>query len=294
MRRLNCAKRTVRSLAATIVTHRMLPGGSPDDRLLALALAQNGIETHFAVWDEASIDWAAAPITIVRSTWDFYHAPARWAAWIHRVSDITTLINAPEVLLWSSDKRYLRDLDSCGVACVPTMVVESPAVDSLAGIAGRCGWDDVVVKPTVAASAFGAKRFAEAEFSDAGEAHLVALLQRGAALVQPYMAAVEFERERSLVYISGEFTHAYTKPAFSEVSDGTMRIIGYSPNTYELQAAESAIAAIPWSPVYARVDLVVSDTGPLLMELELVEPDLGLRLSDYAMRKFATAISAAF
>jgi glutathione synthase/RimK-type ligase-like ATP-grasp enzyme len=283
----------MRRMAATIVTHRTLSDGAPDDQLLARTLAHYGIETHFAVWDEASIDWAAAPVTIVRSTWDFYRAPAQWFAWIHRVSNITTLINAPDVLLWSSDKRYLRDLDSCGVACIPTIVVEPAAVDSLAAIAGRRGWDDIVVKPTIAASAFGAKRFSEAEFSDAGQAHLVALLERGAALVQPYLSAVEIERERSLVFISGEFTHAYTKPAFSRVSDGTMRITKYTPNTHELRAAAFAIAVTPGSPVYARVDLVVSDTGPLLMELELVEPDLGLRLSDYAVRKLATAISAA-
>lgn len=279
--------------SAAIVTHRNLPDGSPDDRLLALALAQRGIKALFAVWDEASIDWAAAPITIVRSTWDFYRAPVQWTEWIQRVSDITTLINAPDVLLWSSDKRYLRDLDSCGIACVPTVVVESAAAESLAVIAGRYGWDDIVVKPTVAASAYGAKRISAAEFSDAGEAHLVALLARGAALVQPYLSAVEIERERSLVFIGGEFTHAYTKPAFSGVSDGTMRITKYVPTTRELLAAGSAIAAIPGSSVYARVDLVVSDTGPLLMELELVEPELGLRLSDHAVRKLATAISAA-
>ena len=278
---------------ATIVTHRALPAGSPDDRLLALALTRHGIETRFAVWDEASIDWEAAPITIVRSTWDFYRTPEQWTAWIHRVSDITTLINAPDVLLWSSDKRYLRDLDRRGVACVPTMVVEPTAVESLAGIAKQHGWDEIVVKPTVAASAFGAKRFSKAELSDSGQAHLVALLERGAALVQPYLSAVEIEGERSLIFISGEFTHAYTKPAFSAVSDGTARITRYDPDNDEFQAAVSAIEAIPGTPLYARVDLVVTDEGPLLMELELVEPDLGLRISDFAVRKFVAAISAA-
>jgi hypothetical protein len=29
--------------------------------------------------------------------------------------------------------------------------------------------------------------------------------------------------------------------------------------------------------LYARVDLVEGESGPMLMELELIEPDLGLR-----------------
>ena len=35
-----------------------------------------------------------------------------------------------------------------------------------------------------------------------------------------------------------------------------------------------AAAARPW--LYARVDLVETDEGPVLMELELIEPDLFL------------------
>ncbi len=44
------------------------------------------------------------------------------------------------------------------------------------------------------------------------------------------------------------------------------------------------------APAYARVDLVPSDDGPLVLELEVVEPDLGLRLDREATEAFVSAL----
>ncbi len=45
--------------------------------------------------------------------------------------------------------------------------------------------------------------------------------------------------------------------------------------------------AAPEQSTYARVDLVPSASGPLRMELELMEPDLGLRLMNHGAVAFA-------
>ena len=52
-------------------------------------------------------------------------------------------------------------------------------------------------------------------------------------------------------------------------------------------ALAQAVAAAPWATLYARVDLVPGDAGPLLMELALIEPDLGLRLKERAAAALA-------
>ncbi len=286
----------------TIVTHRAVPGGAPDDRLLADALHRRGMFARFAPWNDDAIDWRTTPVTIVRSAWDYYRDPAGWTAWIDAASSVTTIVNAPAVLRWNSDKRYLRDLEQRDVACVPTDIVEPGDPVPLAARAARRGWAEVIVKPAIGASAFGARRFAGAAVAGDGEAHLRMLLDRGHALVQPYLPAVDSARERSLVYIAGAFVHAFTKPAFSTDAAGATSIVAHRPSAEELALATAALAAADEAvhvaetrgrtpPLYARVDLVPAEAGPLLMELELVEPDLGLRLDPSAVECLADALA---
>jgi hypothetical protein len=47
---------------------------------------------------------------------------------------------------------------------------------------------------------------------------------------------------------------------------------------------------VPRDWVYARVDLVHTDRGPTLMELELIEPDLFFRLAPDAAGRMADAL----
>lgn len=301
--------------ALTIVTHQALPNGAPDDQLLAAALGRDGIAVRFAVWSDHTVRWEVTPLAIVRSTWDYYRTPAQWSAWLSRAAQATRLANPDAVLHWNSDKRYLLDLARRGVSCVPTEVVapaeekgaaaaEADARPILTSLARRRGWLDVVVKPAVAASAFGARRFAGAALSDHGEAHLQTLLVHGAVLVQPYVSALEHTPERSLVYIDGRFAHAFTKPAFSTNATGTTEARLYTPTVEEQTLADATLAAaratltdpshaFDGELLYARVDIVPTPDGPLLMELELIEPDLALRLSAESTELLAKAADRA-
>ena len=130
--------------------------------------------------------------------------------------------------------------------------------------------------------------------ADRAQAHLDALLIHGHALIQPFQDAVNDARERSLVYIGGAFSHAFTKPPFlSGVGDG-LGERPHAPGTAERLLAEHALESVPGAVTYARVDVVPTRDGPRLMELELIEPDLGLRLSPYSAEALARAILAVF
>lgn len=53
--------------------------------------------------------------------------------------------------------------------------------------------------------------------------------------------------------------------------------------------AQQVLAAAPELPLYARVDLIPDAGGALLMELELIEPDMALRLMPVAAERLALA-----
>jgi glutathione synthase/RimK-type ligase-like ATP-grasp enzyme len=276
----------------TIATHAAMPGGSTDDRVLADALKAAGTRVRLAVWNDPEIDWSLSARTVIRSTWDYHLDPGTWFAWLARVAPITRLINDAEVLRWSSDKRYLLDLERAGVAIVPTEHVSRGGRLDLAGFSAARGWSDLVVKPAIGASAKGAERFTGAAIGEQGQAHLDALLRNGDALVQPFQDAVEEARERSLVFIAGVFSHAFTKPPFLRGTGDGLGEALHEATDAEHRLAEAALGAAFGAAIYVRVDVVPTPVGPRLMELELIEPDLGLRLHPPAAAALASAINA--
>lgn len=261
----------------TIVTHSASPYGALDDELFGTSLQRCGLSVRFTVWNDPQADWTVSPLTVIRSTWDYYRHQQEWKFWLETVRSKTSLQNSVDVVLRNSDKCYLKDLSARGINCIPTLFVDQGSEVSLIEICKQCDWKDVVVKPGVAASAFGAARFSGEQIETAGEAHLQQLSGRGGVLVQPYLSNVETSLERSLVFVSGKFVHAYTKRAFNANSSGTTTIQRYNATSQEIDFALSALHAFVGETLYARVDLLPDAAGPVLMELELIEPDLGLR-----------------
>ena len=256
---------------------------------------RHGARVRLSVWNDPGVDWSQSGRIVIRSTWDYHLDPVAWFRWLSAASSVSRVINDSGVVRWNSDKRYLFDLERAGVAIVPTELVTRDRPVDLAGLCAARGWRDIVVKPAIGASAKGAERFTDAAVATVGgsaQAHLDALLIHGHALVQPFQDAVNDARERSLVYIGGAFSHAFTKPPFLRgVGDG-LGEQPHEPGAAERLLAEHALEAAPGAVTYARVDVVPTPDGPRLMELELIEPDLGLRLSPDSVEALAKAILA--
>lgn len=271
----------------TIVTHAGAPRGTTDDCALAAALAAIGATFRFAVWNDRNVNWSASPIAIIRSTWDYHLQPVTWRQWLDRVSWQTRLVNPPDLLRWNTDKRYLLALRESGVSVVPTLAIEHDEIGGLKAEIERHGWSEIVVKPAIAASAFGARRFGQAELREAID-HARTLAATGAVLVQPFEDGVLTDCERSLVMLGGRFSHAFTKPAFDKgAAGGRTSNAHHAPDPTELWLATAALAALAETPTYARIDLVPAAAGPLLMELELIEPHLALADHPPAARALA-------
>jgi glutathione synthase/RimK-type ligase-like ATP-grasp enzyme len=98
-------------------------------------------------------------------------------------------------------------------------------------------------------------------------------------LVQPFVPGIGEHGEWSLVFVDGRFTHAVRKRA----APGDFRVHDDYGGTVEREEpepalralAETALATIDQPLLYARVDLVRGrDDQPVVMEMELVEPEL--------------------
>ncbi|MBW3604008.1 MAG: hypothetical protein KY460_03670 [Actinobacteria bacterium] len=264
---------------------------------LIAALAGRGIASRLCVWDDATVDWAAWDLVVLRSTWDY---PRRYDAFVRWVTDVaaaTRVCNPPEVVTWNSDKRYLLELAGCGVGIVPSAVY-GPGSPVKLPDDGR-----FVVKPTVSAGAQDTVRYDRTGHADA-LAHTRRIQSQGRhVLVQPYVEHVDDRGETALVFMGGRFSHAIRK---GPILTGAPETVGglfaaedirpRTPTDHERAAAELALDALPFDRtdlLYARVDLLPGPDGtPLLLEVELVEPSLFLRFCDGAPDRLARSIAA--
>ena len=276
-----------------LATCAALPQGDEDAGLLVEALAEDNVDGRWVVWNDPTVDWHRWP-TVLRSTWDYPQHRAQFLEWIEAVP---MLYNPSNVVMWNSDKVYLRDLEQAGVPVTPTVVVPPGAEPEFPADA------QFVVKPSVGAGSRGVGRFGSAD-ADA-RAHVAQLHDAGrTVLVQPYVSGVDTAGETALIYLDGEFSHAVTKTAMlgqaqahSLVSDEVYveeAIDVRRPSPAELAVGDQAIAALGARfdvLLYARIDVVPGPTGPHVMEVELTEPSLYLSYDECAAQRFAGAIA---
>lgn len=246
------------------------------DADLPLLLAELGADAAVAVWDDPSVSWWSFDVVIVRSAWDYPGRRVEFLDWGRRVSSMASLWNPVDVLEWNTDKRYLERLAVDGIPIVPTTFVPSGEIPPPEALAG-----DIVVKPTVGGGSKGVRRVTDDP--SAAAAHVDTLHAAGCvAMIQPYRANIDAEGETGLVYLGGEFSHAFEKSAILAAPlewEGSLyvkeRIVPRVPTAEQRALADRVLAGLP-PTAYARVDLVPGAGGPELLELELTEPSLFL------------------
>ncbi|MEU5432193.1 hypothetical protein AB0G73_02320 [Streptomyces sp. NPDC020719] len=266
--------------------------------LIVDALRADGMAAQAVTWDAEHGDWGRFDLAVIRSTWDYAERHDEYLTWVDTASRATRLWNPAPVVHWNSDKRYLVELARRGVPVVPTRFL--PPGEAL-GAEAFDQADGVVVKPAVSAGARDTARYEPGRHTDAlGHARM--LLDQGrAVLVQPYLPLVE-EGERALVFLAGAFSHAIRKgPVLTEagVIDNARvphpGVAPYEPTQAELRAARAALAAVP-APgdlLFARVDLALGENRqPVVMELELIEPNLFLDTDPRGLERFVEAVAA--
>jgi hypothetical protein len=298
-------RRTVcndRCIDVALATFAQLPDGADWDRPLVDALASDGARVAHAAWDDPDVRWSRFDLVLIRSVFDYSQRRDEFVAWAKRVGE--RLHNPPAIVEWNSHKGYLGELAGDGLPVIPTVYVEPgerpPALDGT-----------VVVKPAVSAGGRDSGRFGPATHDQAR-----ALVERiGAsgrtAMVQPFLPSVETAGEGALVYFDGELSHTLRKGAVLPPDQVAPELEGlpglsaaaamFDPDLVraapasddEVELGDAVVAHLAErfgrTPLYARVDLVRAER-PLIMEIELIEPNFYFDEADGAAGRLAAAI----
>lgn len=271
-----------------------LPG--PEDQLLLEPLAEHGITGIPLAWDQSGEQSLDA--VLIRSAWNYWHHPVEFMNWLlEQEARGRQIINSLPILKWNLRKSYLCDLRDRGVDIVPTIVVAKGESVDLARLIAEQGWPRIIIKPMIGGDSYRLIT-ADADRAPRAQRILDKLAKRGGVLVQPLIPAIR-DGEWSLAFFDHAFSHAVCKIP----RDGDYRSQEqFGSRINKVRAAngmiiwaenvlEQAAAVIGDRLAYARVDAVLVEGQPQLMELELIDPHFFLSMQPGSANLFARAIS---
>ena len=248
-------------------------------------------------WRAPLAELAAFDLAYLGTPWDYTEAKDEFLERLEALEAAGVVVANPvEVIRWNSDKLYLKELAARGAVSIPTLWPDSAGPADVLAAFDHFGCDRLVVKRRVGAGAIGQDSFSR----DAPPPADWRMDQ--AAMIQPFLPAIQSEGEHSFIFVDGQFSHGLIKQA----SGGDYRIqslyggieIAVEPAPADRQAAEAVMAMLPFAaaPLYARIDMVRLDDGALaVIEAEVIEPylyplqgpEFGRRMADAMLRRLA-------
>lgn len=259
-----------------LVTDADHPELTSGDKLYAAALAARGCDVVVERWDDPA--WRSRPfdLVVLRSPWDTWQSVEKARAFDGFLDELARLPagavqNDPGLLRLGEDKANLGELArTAGVHHPDTVVLGDPR--EAADVVAERGWADGVVKPRFGGSGWGV------ELVSSG---IEPVQAAGGWIVQEHLPAI-VDGEIDLVVVDGAVSHAVRKvPAAGEWRTNWAfgpRWEVAEPPPVAVAAAASVIAALPTTPLYARVDGVVQDDRFVVIEVELISPSLFLTM----------------
>jgi glutathione synthase/RimK-type ligase-like ATP-grasp enzyme len=277
-----------------LITWAGLPQGAHSEQLLIPLLAANGVAARMVDWRDPSARFNQFDLLVLRSCWDYHLHVQEFTEWLHRTKRIAPILNYVDTVLWNSNKFYLRELQERGIPIVPTAFVSGDERIREALPAQMDSWEKVVVKPAISASAYKTRVL---ERGDVPPVDVLADLMGDADfLAQQFVPEIQTEGEISFIYIDGAYSHAVCK----RPARGDFRVQQEHGGTAELFDAPASLLhqarviadLVPEvsTSLYCRLDAVEKDGELILMELELIEPELFLGLAEGAAESFADAV----
>ena len=254
------------------------------------ALGWDVVETP---WRDSGTDWDGFDAVYICTPWDYPDDPDRFLEVLATIeASAALLVNPLEIVHWNLEKSYLRDLEMRGADIVPSRwfdAFEPARVNELF----ESEYQRIVVKPLVGANAadtYVLRQPVAEELID----ELADVFRERPFFVQPFIDSVVSEGEYSLFFLGGELSHAILKTPkpgdFRVQEEHGAEIRAVAPSDQLVSAAQRVLGLIEPQPMYARADFVrAADGRYLLMELELIEPSMYLRMETGAAERFARA-----
>jgi len=239
------------------------------------------------VWDETPINALSQyDCILLRTCWDYHLKYPAFRCWLGQLKTSgLNVVNPVQSLIWNSTKSYLIHLSATGIPVVPTYT--SNQLEKL--LTDYPHEPEFIVKPLISATAYNLRKIRRSDLRCSGIDH--------DSIIQPFIREIQENGEWSLIFFGTTFSHSVRKRPqshdFRVQSDfgGSVELIDPPEGVSKL--ADLVISTLPVHAHYCRVDIVQTKTDCLLMEIEMIEPELFIEgpvaISNY--KRFISGLS---
>jgi glutathione synthase/RimK-type ligase-like ATP-grasp enzyme len=269
-------------------------GWSIDTELSFPPLMTLGWTINVLPWRSDNVDWDQYDAVYIGTPWDYPEDPDHFMRMLESIDRSSAiLVNDIALVHWTMPKTYLRDLEERGAPIVRSIWSDDLGIDQLVDTFDRFGVNRVIVKPVISTNATDTYLL-ERDTVSVLSTELHETFANRPHIVQPFIENIQSEGEFSLFYFNRQFSHAIQKIPkrndFRVQEEYGATISAVDPEAALRKTADQVMQVVDPLPVYARADFVRGPDGRfLLMELELIEPSLYLRMDEEAPWRFAEA-----
>lgn len=279
------------------LTMECTDGWSIDAELGFVPMEALGWQVDAVSWRTETPDWGDYDAVYIGVPWDYPEDPEHFLSILQSIDESSAiLVNDLELVHWALPKTYLRDLEERGAAIVPSTMHEEMGGELLEQAFDTHKTDRIIVKPVVSTNATDTYLLT-LERARELEAELASVFCGRPFMVQPFIENIQSEGEFSLFYFNCEFSHATLKVPkpedFRVQEEHGAELLSIVPEPALLRTGNKVMRLVDPMPVYARADFVRGRDGRfLIMELEMIEPSMYLRMDPDAPQRFADAFDS--
>jgi glutathione synthase/RimK-type ligase-like ATP-grasp enzyme len=275
-----------------LLTCQHWPGLIEKEQALAQKINPE-FDVDVVVWNDPAIVWTTYYCLIFRTIWDYFEQPIAFNLWLDKIEKLgIKTLNPIDVIRKNQHKFYLKNLKNQGIEIIPTVFIPKNSVLNLE-IINQKKWQKAVIKPAVSGGSYLTKLFDANDIATV-EAEYSNIVAERDLLLQPFMPEIQTHGEISLLFYGGQYSHAILKTPQNEDFRVQSQFGGqyqsYQPTAALIDLANKIIELFDNQLLYARVDGILSNGQFLLMEVELIEPDLFFDYHPEAQKRYLTAL----
>lgn len=267
-----------------------------EDKLLQSALIQSGYNTNIISWEDPNVNYDEYMALILRSAWGYQNNYLEFKTWLNMIKqNQILLLNSPELILNNirKDKQF-ELLSKYEIPIIPTEFIYK-----LEDLFDDIKFDEKkpkVLKPIISGS--GENTFLVGSNESLNIDKIIKSFEKiikcedNGIMLQPYIKEVQ-NGEFACVYIDGVNIHNMMRyPGIFTKREKPVYLSNIPEAVKKLADKVSKMEEYS-NHLYMRIDIVLHNNKPMIMEIELAEPDLLFKfipdekLKNESMNQFA-------
>ena len=248
-----------------------------EDKLLQNALIQSGYNADIISWEDADVNYDEYIALVLRSVWGYQNNYLEFKTWLNMIKQSQILLlNSPELV--SNNIRKDKQFELLAKYEIP--IIPTEFIYKLEDLFNDIKFDEKkpkVLKPIISGS--GENTFLvdnnESLYTDKiiKPFEKIIKCEDNGIMLQPYIGEVK-NGEFACIYIEGVNTHNMMRyPGIFANRKKPVYLTNIPEAVKKLADKVSKIEEYS-NHLYMRIDIVLHNNKPMIMEVELAEPDL--------------------